>query len=65
MRLTATTPLVEVPMPTRLRMSTPQAPGDGRAELQNPAPNRFVGDVDTALGKRILNISIAQREAQV
>jgi hypothetical protein len=46
-------------------MSTPQAPGDERAELQNPAPDRFVGDVDTALCKQILNISIAQREAQV
>jgi hypothetical protein len=52
-------------MPTRLRISTPQAPGDERAELQNSAPDRFVGDADTALGKQILDISLAQREAQV
>jgi hypothetical protein len=34
-------------------------------ELQHPAPDRFVGDVEPALGKQILDVSVAERKAQV
>ena len=38
---------------------------DYRSELQHPAPDSLVGDVETAISKEILDISIAEREAQV
>ena len=38
---------------------------DHRSELQNPAPNGFVGDIEPTLGKEILDVSVAEREAQV
>jgi hypothetical protein len=41
-----------------------QTPRDHRSELQHPAPDGFVGDVEPALGEEILYISLAQREAQ-
>ena len=32
---------------------------------QHPAPNGFVGNVEPALGEEILDVSVAEREAQV
>jgi hypothetical protein len=40
-------------------------PCDRRSELQHPAPDGFVGDVEPALGEQILEVSVAEREAQV
>ena len=40
-------------------------PRDHRSELLHPAPNGFVGDVEPALGEEILDVSVAEREAQV
>ena len=34
-------------------------------ELQRPAPDGFVGDLDTAFGEQILDIAVAQREAEI
>jgi hypothetical protein len=49
-----------------------QAPGplaqpsrDRGTELQHPAPHRFVGDVESALGQQFLNIAVAQGEAEI
>jgi hypothetical protein len=36
-----------------------------RAEFRHPAPDGFVADVEPALGEQILDVSVAQREAQV
>ena len=33
--------------------------------LEGPAPDGFVGDVEPALGEEILDVSVAEREAQV
>jgi len=35
------------------------------AEFQNPAPHRFIGNLQAALGQEILHIATAQGEAQV
>jgi hypothetical protein len=40
--------------------STPEV-----AELQHPAPHRFIGDIAPTLGERILHVSIAQGEAEI
>ena len=39
--------------------------GVQRFELQHPSSNRFIGDVQPALGEQILDIAEAQGEAKV
>jgi hypothetical protein len=39
--------------------------GEQRLELQHPSSNRFIGDVQPALGEQILDIAEAQGEAKV
>src|SRR5205814_4113792 len=34
-------------------------------QLQHPAPDGFVGDVEPSLGEEIFDVSVAEREAQV
>jgi hypothetical protein len=43
----------------------PQLARDQRAEFQHPAPHRFIGDLEPALGKQFLHVSVAQREAEI
>jgi hypothetical protein len=57
--------LVQMPSIARARTAPPQPPRDHRSELQHPAPDGFVGDVEPTLGEQILNVSVAEREAQV
>src|SRR6266404_9460545 len=57
--------LVEMPSVARPRPAPPQLAGDQRTKLQHPAPHRFVGNVQPTLGQKILNVPVAQREAQV
>jgi hypothetical protein len=38
---------------------------DQRTELQQPAPHRFVGDVEPALGQQFLHVVVAQRKAKI
>jgi hypothetical protein len=54
-------------MPPRRWSGTPTAKfsGEQRPELQYPSSHRFVGDVQTALRKQILDVAIAEREADV
>ena len=39
--------------------------GEQRPEFQNPSSHRFVGDIQTALGEQILDVAIAEREANI
>ena len=55
---------VEMPAIARSRTARSQAPRDRRSEFEHPAPYRFVGNVEPTLGEEVLNVSIAQREAQ-
>ena len=57
--------LVQVPSVARARAAPPQPPRDHRSELQHPAPDGFVGDIEPTLGEEILDVSVAEREAQV
>ena len=43
--------LVEVPSIARAWAASPQLSGNLRAEFQNPAPHRFVGDIEPSLSQ--------------
>jgi len=36
-----------------------------RPELEHPAPDRLVGDLEPTLGEQVLDVAKAQREAKV
>ncbi len=57
--------LVQVPSRAWLRPVPPKTPGDRRPELQHPAPDGLVGDVEPALGQQVLDVAVAEREAEV
>src|SRR5215204_7351606 len=57
--------LVEVPAIARPRTALPQPSRDYRAEFQNPAADALVGEVEPTLRKQLLDVAIAQGEAQV
>jgi hypothetical protein len=54
-------------MPTRSGPAPqlPQVPRDRRAELAAPAPDRFVGDIQSTLRQQLLNVPAAQRESEI
>src|ERR1700676_3231971 len=43
----------------------PQLSCDPGPEFQNPAPHRFIGNLQAALGQEILNVAVAQCEPEV
>ena len=57
--------LVEVPAIARPRTALPQPSCNPGPEFQNPAPHRFIGDIEPTLGKQIFHIAIAQGEPEV
>src|SRR5271166_2323510 len=57
--------LVEMPAIARPRATLAQPSRDRGTELQNPAPHRFVGDVEPSVGQQLLDIAIAQGEAEI
>src|SRR4029077_7976738 len=57
--------LVETPPRRRPVTSMAKLSGEQRPEFQNPSPHRFVGDIQTALRKQILDVAIAERESDV
>ena len=57
--------LVEMPAIARPRATPTQPSRDPRTELQHPAPHRFVGDVEPSFGQELLDIAIAQSEAEI
>jgi len=57
--------LVQMPATSRTGSPLPQLPGEQRAELGDPAPDRFVGDVETPLCEHVLDIAEAEREPQI
>ena len=44
---------------------TAKLPGEQRPELQHPTPDRFIGDIQPALGEQILDVAEAEGEAKV
>jgi len=57
--------LVEVPSIARPWAAPPQLSCDPGPEFQNPAPHRFIGNLQAALGQEILNVAVAQCEPEV
>jgi hypothetical protein len=39
--------------------------GEQRPELQNPLPQRFIGDIQTALRQQIFDVAMAERETEI
>src|SRR5450755_3773260 len=56
---------VEMPPPVRPRPSSSQLARNDRAELQSPAADRLVGHIDATLGEHILDVAVAQSEAEI
>jgi hypothetical protein len=54
-----------MPPPGRSRPSSSQLARNDRAELQGPAADRLVGNIDATLGEHILDVTVAQSEAEV
>ena len=57
--------LVEMPPRRWPWASMAKLSGEQRPEFQNPSSHRFVGDIQTALGEQILDVAIAEREADI
>jgi hypothetical protein len=56
---------VEMPPPVRPRPSSSQLACNDPAELQSPAADRLVGHIDATLGEHILDVAVAQSEAEI
>src|SRR5271155_5982067 len=54
-----------MPATVGFRPSLAQVPGDYRRKFENPATDRFVADQQSALSQEILDVPIAQCEAEV
>ncbi len=57
--------LVQVPPFGRSWPPTSDPPPIGPTEFQDPPSNCLIRDVETALGKQVLNVTIAQRETAI
>ena len=56
---------VEMPLRAGAGTALAKFPGDRHPEFEHPAPDRLVGDVQAALGKEVLNVTIAQGKAKI
>jgi len=54
-----------MPSLVRPRPSSSQLARNDRAELQSPASDRLVGHIDATLGEHILDVAVAQSEAEI
>src|SRR5271156_6262960 len=57
--------LIKMPSVTRARAPSPQPLRHRRSELQHPAADRFIGDLEPTLGKEFLHVAVAQGEAEI
>jgi len=57
--------LIKMPSVTRARASSPQPLRHRRPELQDPAADCLIGNIEPTLGKEILNVAVAQGEAKI
>ena len=57
--------LVQMPAIAGPRATLAQPSRDHGTELQYPAPHRFVGNVEPSLGQQVLDIAVAQGEAEI
>ena len=57
--------LVEVPLRAWPGTKPTEVAGESWPELQNPAPDCFIGDVEPALGQELLHVAVAQGEPEI
>ena len=57
--------LINMPSVTRARTPFPQPLRHRRSELQHPAADRFIGNLEPTLGKEILHVAVAQSEPEI
>jgi hypothetical protein len=57
--------LVQVPPITGSRAQSAHITGDDWPKLEDPSPDRLVGDVEASLSQELFDIAVAEREAQV
>ena len=57
--------LVQMPSIAWPRPTLAQPSRNRRAELQQPTPHRFIGDVEPALGEQFFHVAVAQRKAEI
>ena len=57
--------LVEVPLSTWPGTKPTEVASESWPELDNPAPNRLIGQVEPAFGQELFHISVAQCEAEI
>jgi hypothetical protein len=57
--------LVEVPPVARAWAGPPKPSGKPGPEFQNPAPHRFIGNLQAALGEEFFNVPVAQCEPEI
>ena len=57
--------LVEVPPVARTWARPSEPAGKSGAELQNPAPHRFIGNLQASFGAKFLHVAVAQGEPQI
>ena len=54
-----------MPSVTRARAPSAQPLRHPRSELQHPAADRFIGNIEPPLGKEFLYVAVAQGEAEI
>src|SRR5580700_4460695 len=57
--------LVEMPPVARAWAGPSKPSGKPGPELQNPAPHRFIGNLQTSLGQQLLDVAVAQGEPKI
>jgi hypothetical protein len=57
--------LIEMPTQCWPWAPTAKFSGEQWTELQNPSPQRFVGDIQTTLRKQIFDVAIPERETHI
>src|SRR4030095_9398788 len=57
--------LVEVPAPVRRRPPCTKTPSDCGTEADHPTPDRLVRHLDATLGEQVLDVAVAQGEAEI
>ena len=56
---------IEMPPHVRPRSSSSQLARNDGAELQRPTADRLVGHVDTTLAEQVLDVAVAQSDAEI
>jgi hypothetical protein len=57
--------LVQMPVIAGPRASPAQLLGDHRPKLQHPTSHRLIRQVEPALGEQLLDVAVAQGEAEI